>query len=532
MLVGFVSDERFVAIPDVLCEFISSDGISYETKSRARGSIYIDIPLGLYNLTFYKEGYGSKSVDCKISDQKIHQFRLLSNNLCGYVWPKWTQSDSFSEFRVHSTEPYKLELWKYGLEKQFIRNVGWFDEHGPGATMQITPDGDYTQTGVEWNKLGYRNNPNHLQNIQAPRESGLYYFHAKTDTGRFYSFPWIVAPKQPTNDIAVLASNINWNVYNNFGGRSNYIHTEKLPERPCVNARLDLARYNLTGFDNYHSESYNPLSFDRPEHINFIPEDTEIYDEIEGRTACHLAPAEWRLFGWLERENFSYDLYAETQFHSGILNLNDYKILIISTHPEYWTKQMYYSLKNWVFEGGGKLLYLGGNGLNCEIEFLDDFTISVKNGSSGSRGLRKMGIASRFAASNESEANLLGVVFTETGIMTGAPYRVINSSHWVFADTNLQDGDSFGHKSLHMRCHGGASGHETDKISPESPKNLQHLAKGLNPDDGGADMIYYETSSGGEVFSTGSITYTSSLIVDKNISTITSNVIKKFLNYK
>jgi hypothetical protein len=30
--------------------------------------------------------------------------------------------------------------------------LGWFDEHGPSAVMQVTPDGDYSRTGfVLWN---------------------------------------------------------------------------------------------------------------------------------------------------------------------------------------------------------------------------------------------------------------------------------------------------------------------------------------------------------------------------------------------
>ena len=34
--------------------------------------------------------------------------------------------------------------------------------------------------------------------------------------------------------------------------------------------------------------------------------------------------------------------------------------LVISTHPEYWTRQMYHAVKRWVFERGGRLAYLGG----------------------------------------------------------------------------------------------------------------------------------------------------------------------------
>ena len=127
------------------------------------------------------------------------------------------------------------------------------------------------------------------------------------------------------------------------------------------------------------------------------------------------------------------------------------------------------------------------------------------------------GSDSRFAMRHESEASLLGVVFTPSGAMTGAPYEALLPNHWVFADTGLTTGGQFGHISLHRRCPGGASGHETDKRSPSSPANTVVLARGLNPDDGG------------QVFSVGSINYVASLPVDTTISTITANVLRRFL---
>jgi hypothetical protein len=282
----------------------------------------------------------------------------------------------------------------------------------------------------------------------------------------------------------------------------------------------------------FTSEDYAPVSFDRPELINFIPEGTRITDPIEGRSTCHVAPAEWRLFGWLERERFPYDLYAETQLHAGVLNLDQYKLLIISTHPEYWSHEMYYKVKDWVFKRGGKLMYLGGNGLNCDVKFLDNYTVVYRNGAHGGapiEELGKIGKESRFDVYFESEANLLGVRCTETGIMTGAPYRVVDDSHWIFAGTGLKKGDLFGEKCLHMRCPGGASGHETDKMSPSSPPNTKLLAKGLNRDEGGAEIVYHETAGGGAVYSVGSISYPASLPVDANISKITRNVVERFL---
>jgi hypothetical protein len=526
MLVGYVSDDRYLALPDVLLEF-QREGNSIEARSRASGAIHADLDPGPYTVCLYRQGFGPKRVRVTLTGREPIHFRLLPDSLLGYAWPKWVKAGEKSEFRVHSPEAYKLQLFRYGYQKEFIRTLGWFDEHGPRATVQICPDGDYTQTGIQWNKHGYTN-PVHLQYAEAPERSGLYYFHAKTAAGAFFSFPWIVAPANPQARVAVLASNITWNAYNNFGGRSNYIHPDHLPPTPTVNARLELHRYTDPEHINYPGDTYAPLSFDRPEPVTHIAEHEEILNPIEGRAACHLAAAEWRLLGWLEREGFAHDLYAETQLHSGALNLDDYKVLILSTHPEYWSREMYFKLKSWVQERGGKLMYLGGNGLDCVVEFLDPYTVVYQNGDG--HELKRRGLECRFHLKAESPTCLLGVVFTDAGAMTGAPYRVIDDQHWVFAGTGLKKDQEFGKNSLHMRCPGGASGHETDKVTPNSPKNLHLLAKGMNVNDGGADMIYYETPSGGAVFSTGSICWTSSVLVDDGVSRITANVLRRFLN--
>ncbi|MFN0052296.1 MAG: N,N-dimethylformamidase beta subunit family domain-containing protein [Planctomycetales bacterium] len=526
MLIGYVSDERYVAIPDVLIEF-EGGGLSVETRSRASGAVHADVPPGDYKVTLNKPGFGGKRVTMTVREGSPYHFRLLSDCLLGYPWPKCVREGEKSEFRVHSPEAYELELWRYGWKKELIRKLGWYDEHGPRATVQITPDGDYSQRGVEWNKFGYAN-PALKQFVTAPDRSGLYYFHARTKSGLFFSFPWVVAPAKPRHKLAVLASDITWNAYNPFGGRSNYINADRLPSVPCVNARQELKRYTDAEYINYGVDCYDPLSFERPELINLVPEGEEITNPIEGRTACHIAPAEWRLLGWMEREGFEYDFYSETQFHFGQVPLDEYRVLVISTHPEYWSREMYFALKAWVHERGGRLLYLGGNGLNCEVRFLDSSTMVVENGNERER-IRQGVAESRFHTRVESEANLLGVVFTYDGIMTSAPYRVVDGSHWVFAGTGLQNGDQFGEASLHRRCPGGASGHETDKLSPHSPKNVHLLAEGLNPDKGGAHMVIYDVPSGGQVFSVGSITWPSSILVDEAVSRITANVLRRFL---
>ncbi|MCA9077527.1 MAG: carboxypeptidase regulatory-like domain-containing protein [Planctomycetaceae bacterium] len=532
MLVGYVSNERYVALGDVLFEFRGSERV-VAARSNISGAIYADVSPGDYEVVLGKDGYGSKVVTMTVDASDPYQFRLLSDGLYGYMWPKCVKSGEFSEFRVHAVEEYELELWRYGAEKEFIRRIGIFDEHGPRATMQITPDGDYTQLGVEWNKHGYHSKAM-AQFVEGPERSGLYYLHARSRSGDFFSFPWVVAPSSPQSKVAVLASDVNWNAYNSFGGRSNYIHADCFPPTPTINSRLELKRYTEKEHRTYDSETYAPLSLDRPDPYNHIDEQEGLTDPIRGRQGCHMAAAEWRLLGWMERNGIDYDYYSETQLHFDQVPLQEYRVLILSTHPEYWSRHMYDRLKRWVFEEGGRLMYLGGNGLNCEVEFLDDHRIVYHNTkwshSEPQYADDGREYESRMDKRYESEANLLGVAFTFPGIMTAAPYQVLNADHWCFHGTGLRNGDTFGEKSLHLRVPGGASGHETDKVTAQSPANVQKLARGLNPNGGGAEIVTFDTPNGGAVFSVGSICWPASILVDDAVSRITQTVLNRFLD--
>jgi N,N-dimethylformamidase len=527
-LIGYVSDESFVAIPDVPVE-ITGQGRHVDTRSTASGAVLAGLPDGVYRVTLNKPGFGGKRSEVRLPVDAPVQFRLLRDRLLGYIWPKWLRCGERGEFRVHSAAAYKLELWRYGWNKEKIRTIGWYDEHGPRATVQVTPDGDYTQQGVRWNEVGYWS-PHHRQFLEAPQRPGLYYLHAANEAGEFFSFPWIVSPPQATAAVAVLLGWTTWNAYNNFGGRSNYIHPIALPAEPTVNARMELERYTQSGHVQYSARDYAPLSFERPEPINHVPLATQATDPIEGRAACHVAPAEWRLLAWLEREALAHDVYSDVQLHFNRIPLDDYRTVILPAHPEYYSAEMYHRLKTWVQQRGGKLMYLGGNGLNCDVEFLDETRCIYRN--EDNRRLEDKRWESRFHLRHESEAQLLGVVYDDRGIMTAAPYETIEAGHWVFRGTGLATGQPFGHRSQHERVPGGASGHETDKISASSPTNVVRLARGLNPDNGGADMVVYETNSGGAVFSSGSINWITSLLVDEHVSQITANVVRRFAGWE
>src|SRR6478672_9117049 len=98
MLIGYVSDENYSAIPDVAVEFEAAGKIVATTRSTASGAVSAEIPAGQYQVTLAKSGFGSKRVTRQIDAGKPIQFRLLSDSLYGYAWPKWVKSGRQSEF--------------------------------------------------------------------------------------------------------------------------------------------------------------------------------------------------------------------------------------------------------------------------------------------------------------------------------------------------------------------------------------------------------------------------------------------------
>jgi N,N-dimethylformamidase beta subunit-like, C-terminal len=101
------------------------------------------------------------------------------------------------------------------------------------------------------------------------------------------------------------------------------------------------------------------------------------------------------------------------------------------------------------------------------------------------------------------EAALVGVQVTASGRGGGKPYVVQGASAepWVFAGTGLADGSTF-----------GGFGGEVDATTQQSPAGTVVLARiaqaiGRRP----AEMTYYRTPAGAEVFAAGALNFASAL---------------------
>ena len=70
-LIGYVSDESYVALADVALEFAGATGQSWETRSRASGAVHAELPPGDYLVTLHKPAYGGKRVRLPLPGREV-----------------------------------------------------------------------------------------------------------------------------------------------------------------------------------------------------------------------------------------------------------------------------------------------------------------------------------------------------------------------------------------------------------------------------------------------------------------------------
>lgn len=422
--------------------------------------------------------------------QKIYRGDYLitnTNNIEGY-------SDKISyfagdkvELMIHCIEPsFDLEVTRYGKEKISVKSVA----NLPGMRQDYPPNA--SEKGAGW-KTSYS------LEIPADWENGLYSAKLSDKSGNTSYITFVVKGSKENlrGDIALLASTNTWQAYNGWGGISFYENLLDDDEPYFGSGIVSMLRPNPQG------------------------------DPTDGNG--HTAGAELHILSWLEEQGHPYKLLADYDLDKDPALLDRFKVLIISTHNEYWTDNMYDALENFLNKGGN-LLYLSGDGVywkalindKNQIEARKDFRKHRFDGSQGGYWAKQL---------KRPESRVLGVRFQNSDYSVHSPYKVVNPDHWIFAGTGLKKDDLFGKTGLNKNrgFSGGASGWETDQMDENSPKNCVLLAKGANTKGKGAHMVYYEHPGGGGVFSAGSITFGGSLASDKELTIMVNNVINRFL---
>jgi hypothetical protein len=88
----------------------------------------------------------------------------------------------------------------------------------------------------------------------------------------------------------------------------------------------------------------------------------------------HLARADRFAHAWLERNGYDFDLIGDLDLHRDPEVLDDYRVVVINGHNEYWSLPMYRGLEDYL-RGGGRLIVLSGNTMFWRVSFDDGGTV-------------------------------------------------------------------------------------------------------------------------------------------------------------
>jgi hypothetical protein len=511
-------------------------------KSDKKGNYLVESAQPINSVTFELERYVPKQVSAAANDNNF--IRLLENRIIGYQPSLWFKPGDNVDVFVHSPVNYKVSLIRHGIKTSVAMMLGTYP-----AQSQTLPDAKFVKDGLTWEKsFSYK-----LPSFITP---GIYSLDIQSvETEENYRIPFLVATPSAElgkkSRVLVLSSTNNWQTYNVWGGRSRYRNFEDaggtglkdliyvtavktIPENLRARIKKMLGKnIVVTEKDHPNAWQFKELAINRP-HPNCSVIDDDPYVPF----TSHLTAGEWRVLAWLERENINYDVVPGYELHNNPGLLLNYNAVILNTHCEYWSREMFEGLK--IFnDRGGSILNLSGNSIYREITFMP-----------GSKNIRCVSL--RYEKSAGDETQVIGVRFDMRGYGNCAPYKVLNHKHWVFKGLNLADGSLFGEKSLNNPSGGsegndfnpvkpgmltnlngnGGSGWETDKLSGTAPKDIKPVAKGTNKNNGGADMIVREFGKDkGMLFSASSITFGGTLLIDDASSGIVKNVIRHIENY-
>lgn len=332
--------------------------------------------------------------------------------------------------------------------------------------------------------------------LAVPRDwkPGYYQFELKDPDATAYGYFLVERPADARGRLAVIASTNTWQAYNAWGGQSLY----RFDLGECIGLRIS-----------------HRVSFRRPYAIGAT------LDQVENR-AAHLVQAESLIGAWLDDRGIAYDPYPDRRLHETPDLLLGYDTVVLTSHPEYWSREMRRALDRHL-ERGGNLVYLGGNGLYERVTISGETMEGYNH-----RQYHEMDdeLGGFYYLLGQPQSAVLGVEYDAHGYMKFYPYEVRSADHWVFEGTGLRQGDLFGFGEMEGAPI-AAAGHETDKRTRHSPANTVLLARGAG--EGGAEMVAYDHPGGGFVYSVGSIAYALTLDQDPVQGRILENVMRRAL---
>ena len=383
----------------------------------------------------------------------------------------------------------------------------------------------------------------------------------------FFVRPRLGAPGAP---ICVLVPTFTYTVYGNYSrGLTNDEYRARARDWGAREHTADDHReYGLSTY-NFHRDGSGICYASRLRPVLNLRSGFLSYVDARGSGLRHY-PADTHLLDWLEESGYRFDLVTDEDLHrEGHDLIAPYRAVLTASHPEYHTARTLDALGRFL-DGGGRLMYLGGNGFYWRVALHDDVpgAVEIRRAEGGIRawaaepGEYYNAFDGQYGGlwrrNDRPPQRLAGVGFSGQGQFVGsyyvrAPGADDPRAAWIFEGVPDRILGDFGLSG------GGAAGFELDRVDHRlgSPPNTLILATSEQHGDTfvvvpeellthistwpgeppealiRSDMAFFETGRGGAVFSVGSITYCGSLShdgYDNNISRITRNVLDRFID--
>ncbi|MGH8130179.1 MAG: N,N-dimethylformamidase beta subunit family domain-containing protein [Steroidobacteraceae bacterium] len=486
-----------------------------------------------------------------------------------------------------------LAAWDFAQEiaSTTVRDIGPHAFHGVTVNLPTR-----AVTGHRWNgsEMNWTRRPDHYAAIhfhdddlydagwspdfawQVPKDwpSGIYAAHLSAGEHSDY-VPFVVRPARPgsTAAVALLVPTASYIAYANdrcalHGSNPEVLASRVLTLAPgdvylSAHPQLGLSLYDThsDGSGVCYSSRLRPILNMRPGHVAW-----------QGGLGSGLwnFNADLHITDWLAAIGQPYEAVTDEDLHrEGAALLGAYRVVITGTHPEYYSARMHDAVTAYC-AGGGRLMYLGGNGFYWRIAFHPELpgAIEVRRAEDGNRSWASAPgeyyqsfdgcYGGLWRRNGRPPQALVGVGYSCQGFNVSRPYRRTAASRdpcAAFIFDGISDDAPIGDVGLNG---GGAAGIELDRADPllgTPPEALVIATADDLPDSyilaneevlttrptifGSlsplvrADMVFWPNRAGGAVFATGSIAWCGALApnaYDNTVARITGNVLRRFID--
>lgn len=282
---------------------------------------------------------------------------------------------------------------------------------------------------------------------------------------------------------------------------------------------------------------------------------------------CWNFAADMQTLAWLEGAGFKYEIITDEQVdREGAGLLTTYRAVMTGSHPEYLTRAMHDALRAFL-DGGGRLAYFGGNGFYWRVATSGAWpaAIELRRAEDGNRSWAAEpgeyyhafdgSYGGLWRRNGRPPQALVGVGYTAQGFIRSRPFRRTSASYdprvafafdGIGADAligaaganggaaggiEIDRADSLLGTPPHALVVGTADGFDDSYLlaNEEILVNRPTVAGELSPLIR-ADMVFFETSGQGAVFSVGSIAWAGALRTDAAACRLSGNVLRRFLD--